>query len=177
VIDQMASRTLHAPRRLAIAGLSLWGLLGAAGPLHAQSPSQSSVWDGIYTAAQADRGKAVYSNHCAKCHGDDLGGRDEVPPLTGSHFMADWESQSVADLVQRIRSTMPLDNPGTLGGVSVTDVVTYLLQQNSLPAGAVELPNDASMQSVIRIDAVQPTKSAPAAQRVLPRDPEHSRMT
>jgi quinoprotein glucose dehydrogenase len=138
--------------------------------LHAQSASQSSVWDGIYTAAQADRGKAVYSEHCAKCHGDDLGGRDEVPPLTGSHFMADWESQSVADLVQRIRRTMPLDSPGTLGGVSVTDVVAYLLQQNSLPVGSLELPNDASMQSVIRIDAVQPLKGAPAARQERPRD-------
>ncbi len=144
----------------------LWcGLLGAAGALHAQNASQPSVWDGIYTAAQADRGKAVYSEHCSKCHGDDLGGRDEVPPLTGSHFMADWESQSVADLVQRIRRTMPLDSPGTLGGVSVTDVVAYLLQQNSLPAGSIELPNDASMQSVIRIDAVQPSKAAPVAQQ------------
>jgi quinoprotein glucose dehydrogenase len=138
-------------------------MLGAAGVLHAQGAPQASVWDGIYTAAQADRGKAVYSDHCAKCHGDDLGGRDEVPPLTGAHFMADWESQSVADLVQRIRRTMPLDSPGTLGGVSVTDVVAYLLQQNSLPAGSVELPNDASMQSVIRIDAVQPQKAAPVA--------------
>jgi len=175
VIDHAPSR---GSRGLAIAGFSLWGLLAAASVLHAQSASPPSVWDGIYTAAQADRGKTVYSGHCAKCHGDDLGGRDEVPPLTGSHFMADWESQSVADLVQRIRSTMPLDNPGTLGGVSVTDVVTYLLQQNSLPAGSVELPNDASMQSVIRIDAVQPLKGAPAARQERPRDPaEHSRMT
>jgi hypothetical protein len=24
-----------------------------------------SIWDGVYTNAQADRGKALYSNYCA----------------------------------------------------------------------------------------------------------------
>jgi cytochrome c len=147
----------------------LWAILGACAVLHAQGAPQRSIWNGIYTAAQADRGKAVYANHCAKCHGDDLEGHDEVPELGGAHFMADWEDQSIADLVQRIRSTMPLDNPGTLSGASTTDVVTYLMQQNGAPAGSTELPNDSSMQSIIRINQ-QPPKSAPAA-RVPPNSP------
>jgi quinoprotein glucose dehydrogenase len=148
------------------AACALAALLSTAGLGHAQGTPQRSVWDGIYTAAQADRGKAVYASHCSKCHGDDLGGKDEVPELSGAHFMADWQSQSLADLVQRIRSTMPLDNPGTLGGASTTDVVAYLLQQNGAPAGSAELPNDSSMQSIIRIDeepapALKPTANAP----------------
>ena len=138
-------------------------LLGAATTLGAQEVSQRSIWDGIYTAAQADRGKTVYTSHCAKCHGDDLGGKDEVPELDGAHFMADWTGQSVADLVQRIRSTMPMDNPGTLGGASTADVVAFLMQQNGAPAGSAELPNDASMQSIIRIDLEPVHKGAPAA--------------
>jgi cytochrome c len=138
-------------------------MLGACTVLHAQGTPQRSIWDGIYTLAQADRGKAVYANHCAKCHGDDLEGHDEVPELGGAHFMADWEDQSVADLVQRIRSTMPLDNPGTLSGASTTDVLTYLMQQNGAPAGSAELPNDSSLQSIIRINQQPPKKSAPAA--------------
>jgi mono/diheme cytochrome c family protein len=145
-----------------IAAFSLWAMLGACTVLHAQGSGQRSIWDGIYTLAQADRGKAVYANHCGKCHGDDLEGHDEVPELGGAHFMADWEDQSIADLVQRIRGTMPLDNPGTLSGVSATDVVAYLMQQNGAPAGSAELPNDSSMQSIIRINQ-QPPRSARAA--------------
>jgi quinoprotein glucose dehydrogenase len=142
---------------------ALAALLGTALTVHAQSAAQHSVWDGVYTAAQADRGKAVYESHCSKCHGDDLGGKDEVPELSGAHFMADWQSQSLADLVQRIRSTMPLDNPGTLGGASTTDVVAFLLQQNGAPVGSAELPNDASMQSIIRIDAEPAPAPKPGA--------------
>jgi quinoprotein glucose dehydrogenase len=125
---------------------------GVVSVLRAQNAPQRSVWSGIYSAAQADRGKTVYDSRCSKCHGDDLGGKDEVPQLSGAHFMADWQGQSVADLVQRIRTTMPLDNPGTLSGVSATDVVAFLMQQNGAPAGSAELPNDSSMQSIIRID-------------------------
>jgi S-disulfanyl-L-cysteine oxidoreductase SoxD len=151
-------------------------MLGACTVLHAQGTAQRSIWDGIYTLAQADRGKAVYANHCAKCHGDDLEGHDEVPELGGAHFMADWEDQSVADLVQRIRSTMPLDNPGTLSGVRTTDVVAYLMQQNGAPAGSAELPNDSSMQSIIRINQQRPQKSTPAA-RVPPKPPGRASKT
>jgi len=151
-----------------IAAFSLWAMLSICTMLHAQSPPQRSIWDGIYNRSQADRGKAVYANHCAKCHGDDLEGHDEVPQLGGAHFMADWEDQSIADLVQRIRGTMPLDNPGTLSGASTTDVVAYLMQQNGAPAGSAELPNDPSMQSSIRINQ-QPPKIAPAARSTNPR--------
>jgi len=135
--------------------------------LHAQGTPQRSIWDGIYNLSQAERGKAVYANHCAKCHGDDLEGHDEVPQLGGAHFMADWEDQSIADLVQRIRGTMPLDNPGTLSGASTTDVVAYLMQQNGAPAGGAELPNDSSMQAIIRINQLPPKVGDLAARWLL----------
>jgi hypothetical protein len=76
--------------------------------------------------------------------------------LAGGHFMSDWETQSVADLVQRIHNTMPLDNPGALSTATATDVVAYLMSQNNIPAGNADLPTEASMQSQIRIDPNKP---------------------
>ena len=150
-------------RYFSTAALSLAALLGASSLLHAQG-GQRSIWDGVYNAAQADRGKALFSQNCTRCHGEALDGRDEIPPLKGAHFMANWEGQSLADLVQRIRNTMPLDNPGSLSGVSATDIAAYLMQQNASPAGSAELANDAGVQSTIRIDAVAPSPvAAPAA--------------
>ncbi len=111
------------------------------GLLQAQTAAMRSVWDGVYTQAQADRGKAAFEQNCAKCHGGQLQGMDEIPPLSGGHFMADWETQSIADLVQRIHNTMPMDNPGALSTASSTDVVAYLLSQNKIPAGDTELPH------------------------------------
>jgi mono/diheme cytochrome c family protein len=31
-----------------------------------------SVWDGVYMPDQATRGKVIYGEQCAVCHGDEL---------------------------------------------------------------------------------------------------------
>ena len=66
--------------------------------------------------------------------------------------MSDWASQSVAELVSRVHTTMPMDDPGKLSTKSATDVVAYLLQQNGSPAGKTELPADPGIQGQILID-------------------------
>ncbi len=43
----------------------------------------ASVWDGIYTEAQATRGQTEYASHCAACHGANLSGTGEAPSLSG----------------------------------------------------------------------------------------------
>ena len=143
-------------RPFAIAALAAAAVLGSTAMLAAQQGAMKSVWSGVYTTAQASRGKELFGNNCAKCHGETLAGMDEIPPLHVPHFMADWETQSIADLVQRIHNTMPMDNPGALSSASSTDVVAYLMQQNGIPAGDTDLPVDASMQSQIRIDPTKP---------------------
>jgi hypothetical protein len=91
-----------------------------------------------------------------------LDGNDEIPALKGSHFMADWESQTVAELIQRVHGTMPMDNPGKLNTESSTAVVAYLLQQNGMPAGSAPISDGTAAQT--RIDAVRPANiPAPAA--------------
>jgi quinoprotein glucose dehydrogenase len=143
-------------RWFATAALSAAAILGASALTHAQTGAMRSVWEGVYTQAQADRGKTLFSANCAKCHGETLAGMDEIPPLQGPHFMADWQSETIAGLVQRIHNTMPLDNPGALSNASSTDVVAYLMSQNGIPAGTAELPVDSSVQSQIRIDPNKP---------------------
>jgi mono/diheme cytochrome c family protein len=143
-------------RWFAIVAVSAAAVFGVSTLTYAQQAAQRSVWTGVYTQAQADRGKVLFGNNCAKCHGEGLAGMDEIPPLQGPHFMADWETQSIADLVQRIHNTMPLDNPGALSNASSTDVVAYLMLENGIPAGNTELPVDSSMQSQIRIDPNKP---------------------
>ena len=38
----------------------------------AQAPR--TVWDGVYTREQAQRGEKLYEQECGRCHGDDLTG-------------------------------------------------------------------------------------------------------
>ena len=143
-------------RPLAIAAIALAVTMGGTTLLQAQQAAMRSIWSGVYSEAQAARGKEAFEQNCAKCHGGQLQGMDEIPPLSGGHFMANWETQSVADLVQRIHNTMPMNNPGALSTARSTDVVAYLLSQNKIPAGAADLPGEASMLSQIRIDTNKP---------------------
>jgi mono/diheme cytochrome c family protein len=122
-------------------------------PAYAQGAAKS-IWDGVYTADQADKGKALFQENCSKCHGVTLDGNDEIPALKGSHFMADWESQTVTDLINRVHTTMPMDDPGKLSTPSATLVVAFLLQQNGMPTGTAELNEGTA--ATARIDAVKP---------------------
>jgi len=137
---------------MAIAGVALFG---ASGIVLAQG-SAKTIWDGAYTTAQAARGKTAYTNNCSRCHGSSLEGMDEIPALSGSHLMVDFDGQTAGDLVHRIQTTMPMDNPGTLAPQTVTDIASYILQSNGAPAGNTELSTDPSAQSLIRFTAVKP---------------------
>jgi mono/diheme cytochrome c family protein len=137
---------------IVLAGMALFG---ASGVVLAQS-STKSIWDGAYTTAQAARGKIAYGNNCARCHGSSLEGNDEIPALAGAHLMVDFDGQTAGDLVHRIQTTMPMDAPGTLKIATVTDIATFILQSNGLPAGNTELPADPSAQTLVHFDAVKP---------------------
>jgi quinoprotein glucose dehydrogenase len=119
-----------------------------------QSPA--SVWDGVYSDEQANRGKPVYVKECAACHGDTLGGGEEAPPLTGSAFMANWSGLSVGDLFERMRLSMPEGRPGTLSRQQNADILAYILSVNRFPAGKTELQRDTDRLKQIRFLAEKP---------------------
>ena len=130
-------------------------LAAGAASLHAQGSARSS-WSGVFTAAQADRGKQLFMDNCAKCHGQSLAGDEMAPQLAGPDFLSNWNGENVGDLVERIRTTMPADDPGKLSSASATDVAAFILSANQMPAGAGELPRDQQVQTQIRIDALNP---------------------
>jgi len=140
-----------------IIGLAVIGATHSAAPL-AQETAQAarSVWDGVYTADQAQRGGEQYSNICARCHGDDLAGSDEATPLTGPAFMANWDGLTVGDLAERIFQTMPQNNPGHLTRQQVADIITHVLSFNGFPPGKTELDPRIEVLKQIRIDANKP---------------------
>jgi quinoprotein glucose dehydrogenase len=130
-------------------------LAGGMVSLQAQNAGRN-VWSGVFTSAQADRGKALFAANCAKCHGDSLQGEDQAPQLAGSNFMSNWNGENVGDLVDRIHTSMPADNPGSLSLASATDLAAFILSSNSIPAGAAELPHDPQLLAQVRIDANKP---------------------
>ncbi len=75
-----------------------------AGRFAAPQGASQTVLDGVFTAAQADRGGAVYDEHCASCHdGADVDG----PPLTGAPFVDRWREDTLAGLFEFMKTAMP----------------------------------------------------------------------
>ena len=98
-----------------------------------------SVGDGVYSDAQARRGGRVYRETCAACHGEELGGGEMGPGLTGAAFLLAWEGAPLSDLLLVTRETMPQDNPGGLSEEQSLDVVAYILRYNEFPPGDEDL--------------------------------------
>ena len=119
----------------------------------AQEPA--TVWDGVYTAAQAERGRVAYAQSCASCHAEDLRGRSTAPSLVEESFAFLWEGMSLGDLLEKTRTTMPSDRPGSLPASVYADILAFIAQKNGYPAGAKELADDPSVLKGIRITAKQ----------------------
>lgn len=115
-----------------------------------------TVWDSVYTAAQAATGEAAYAKTCARCHGASLSGGDESPPLTGSAFLGNWNGLPLSDLQTRIRTTMPTDSVGIYERQLITDVMAFLLKANGFPAGSVDLPKDIEPLKDIMMQSSRP---------------------
>jgi mono/diheme cytochrome c family protein len=115
-----------------------------------------TVWSGVFTTAQADRGGAVYAQSCANCHGGGLEGADMSPALAGAAFMASWNDLTLGDLFERIRISMPADRPGTLSRQQMADVIAFLLRANQFPAGATELPLETPALRAMKFVMVKP---------------------
>jgi mono/diheme cytochrome c family protein len=79
----------------------------------------------------AERGRAVYTARCADCHGRNFEGVEEAPALTGARFEAKWRGQS-AKLYDKIRRSMPQDDPGSLSPVEASDVTALILGANHM---------------------------------------------
>jgi mono/diheme cytochrome c family protein len=112
----------------------------------------------VYTDDQAKRGSKIYAEECAVCHGPELSGGEEAPPLVGAGFLSNWTTLTVGDLFERIRTTMPASNPGTLTRVEIADITAFLLSSNRFPAGKAELDRQTEVLKQIRINAEPPKK-------------------
>jgi mono/diheme cytochrome c family protein len=115
-----------------------------------------SVWDGVYTVEQAKRGSDAFSTECASCHGTDLTGGDSAPPLMGGEFTSNWNGLTVGDLFERIRTSMPANNPGKLSRDKNADILAFILSVNQFPAGKSELERQTEVLKQIRFEATRP---------------------
>lgn len=121
-----------------------------------------SVWSGVYTPEQKQRGETLYSGACSQCHGPRLNGaaQPDQPPspaIARAAFLRKWGGKSVAELFTYVREMMPTDAPGTLTEQQTIDVIALMFATSDMPAGNKELPADSKALTSFVIDA-QPKK-------------------
>jgi mono/diheme cytochrome c family protein len=127
---------------------------GAAAGAAASAGASRTIWDGIYTEAQAERGAPVVSGTCSKCHGRTLNGAGQPdqppsPAIARVGFLGRWEGRTVEALFDYIKSTMPKDNPGQLTDQQYADVIAVMLSMSKVPAGSSELaPDPAALRGI-----------------------------
>jgi cytochrome c553 len=127
--------------RWALATLVAIASLTLATSLTAQQ--KKTLSDGVFSAEQAQSGKAGYDGVCKRCHGDALqGSQGNGPTLKGSPFLAHWDKDTLGSMWVKIRDTMPQGSPGTLTDEVKIQILAYILQQNGFPAGKTALPMD-----------------------------------
>ena len=117
---------------------------------------QHSTLDGVYTEAQAARGLQIYGQSCSSCHGPSLMGDDAASPLAGGQFFSSWVDTGVGELAERIRTSMPANNPGSLSRQQTADVLAYILSFNKYPVGNAELPSQTDLLNQIKIRPPEP---------------------
>ena len=73
--------------------------------------------------------------------------------VSRTDFSANWKDENVNSLFERIRATMPADNPGSLKRDQVADLVAFILNFNKYPLGQKDLPTDSEALKAIKITA------------------------
>jgi mono/diheme cytochrome c family protein len=121
-------------RHMFAVAVTAWAVVGFFSITGHAGQARQVTAAGSYSAAQANRGKTLYSDQCVACHGEMLEGV-VGPPLTGADFLTDFGGHPVTDLIQKIQSTMPQQAPGTLTHAQATDLTAYILQFSKYPAG------------------------------------------
>jgi mono/diheme cytochrome c family protein len=118
--------------------LSAMVLLPSAGAVlvNGQSAGSRTVWDGVYTDAQAERATVAFSQSCSRCHTLAAQG---TSPLSGEKFWEGFAQRTVEELLTYVRTNMPNGNGGSLPASTYNDLVALILKSNGFPTGAVEL--------------------------------------
>ena len=135
----------------AFAFLAVGGVLAGT----VQDQERRSVWTGVYSTEQAKRAEGIYAQACAACHGPMLDGGEMAPPLVGSTFNANWNGMTLGDLMERTRTAMPQNNPGSLSRQQYVDIIAFMLSVGSFPAGKTELPRETEILKTITIDPMK----------------------
>lgn len=123
----------------------------AADDATAAGDSELTIFDGVYTDEQADRGKDMYASDCAACHGNTARGGPGSPGLVAFTLDSKYADQPLSAYWDFMVHNMPPGNAGWFTDQEYADITAYLLQLHGAPAGENELEGTEEALSQIMI--------------------------
>ena len=148
-------------RVLSIVAIMTLGWICVADAQRPQRDPVMRIWTGVYTDAQAERGKDAFTGTCSSCHSADLTG-GSGPALAGPKFTDKWELESLNSLFRRIKDNMPRNSPGSLDGPTAAALVSFILKTNGFPAGTTPASalttDEEALDAIVIVPQTGPTK-------------------
>src|ERR1700681_1701398 len=141
--------------KLKLAIVALIGMT-AAGMFRTVSAQEKSQWDGVYSEDQAKRGEPMYQQYCASCHRPDMRCGGGGAGLAGGEFSSNWNDLTLGQLFDRMRTSMPQNNPGSLSRQQCADILAFILNKGNAPVGQTELPTQSEVLGMIKYVAINP---------------------
>ncbi len=106
-------------------------------PVSAQEPARDST-----AVKQVEVGGQWFSARCAECHATNLSDPD---------FRLKWAGRNAYELFDRMRSTMPDSDPGSLTAETYVAIAAYLMKMNGMPAAPAALTTDSTTLAAIKL--------------------------
>jgi len=149
----MVKRSLLVP--LAVAGFVWLAGARAVRPASAQSALGRqpfpTIWSGVYSKTEAERGKQAYAQLCSRCHGADMKGGLTAPGLIGAKFFDRWHDLRLGDVVAYIQAAMPREHEFYVPADSARAIVALMLRESGVPPGREAMSTDIKIQHNILI--------------------------
>lgn len=112
---------------------------------------ERTIFDGVYTEEQADRGMGFFGTDCATCHSNTARGSSAAPGLIGYALDSKYADQPLYTYFDYMRANMPPGNAGWFTDQEYADITAYLLELHGAPAGDTELEGTEEALSAIMI--------------------------
>lgn len=123
----------------------------AAGEASASEGGERTIFDGVFTEDQADRGARFFGTDCSGCHGNTARGTTGAPGLIAYTFDNKYANQPLYTYFDYMRTNMPPGNAGWFTDQEYADITAYLLELHGAPAGDTELEGTEEALSQIMI--------------------------
>jgi len=108
-----------------------------------------TVRDGVFSAAQVQRGQKVFKTICSNCH--------EIEEFIGpGAYLEEHDGKPLWETFDFVSAKMPDDDPGSLEPAEYTAVLAYIFSVYGLPAGEADMPEDRKALELITITRPKP---------------------